>query len=1138
MEAPRRYALIPGMNEPGIDRLLSGLDGPAAAAVLLQRLGFRRPRAFTPAGLPDSVRRLRRSDRGTLTGYLVELRGELAPGQVQQCARFLRSLDAVRHHLLLLVDGCWRRVVLACDAPAAGVRSVAFDRTQVRPADIEVLRDLEPQPGEGDSAAALRLLRALDRGRVGSRFFRDVVAVRDRMARCWEGVPLRAGAERDGLALLVLSRLTFLYFLQRRGLLAGDHAFLPRLLREWLHERRVRRSTFYRARLRVLFFGVLNRRPERRTAVARSFGALPYLNGGLFEVHRLERNRPQLDLPDEAVTSAFTDLLEKYRFTTNTEAAAGELDAGGVDPEMLGRIFEGLMPGERRDRTGTFYTPAPMVDRVVTDTLALHLSAACDAQAADIRSMLARARDPLVPRASLEAGTAAALETTLGSIRILDPACGSGAFLLGALEQVAALRLGIADARASSGTTPVERGSVLTALRRETIARSLHGVDLLEDAALICSLRLWLTLVPHADSPADVPPLPNLDRRVRQGDALVDPLDIGASIAGRPLDTTAPPELRALTALLERLSQEYLVAEPDARPALRTQLAAVERRVARAWLGAHERRIDWEARELHARAGDMDLFGQPATHAHAATRRLDALERRRAELAAFSDEACGRRRLPFFSFRVHFAEAHDGFDIIVSNPPWVRAHRWPPATRRLLRDRYQVCSAAGWPAAARLVGAPGAGAQVDLSLLFLERSVHLLRRGGTLGMLLPAKLLRSLYAGGARELLARSMHIAALEDHSLDHRTIFDADAFTCVLLARRPTDDLQPAPPVRVTLRRRGREPLSFRVTPDELPLVAGDARSPWLLAPPGCRDALRRMQQSGAPLGESLEIRRGVITGANEVMVVRDVEPKLGDIAHVRTEGYHRALSPQTRKAYAGWVEASAIRPALRGTDVAPWRTLVRRHLLWSPCNDDARLTPPARLGRFLRRHRGRLRQRDHELGTLQRLSRLTLGHKVVWSDLASDLRAAAVPPHVRCVTGATTPVVPLNSVYFIATPSHRESLLLAAYLNSLPIRTFARAIAERAKDAHFRFFAWTIALLPLPPDWRCNPAAEPLLALSTRAHRRGAISAHEQEELDRIVASTYGIDAEGRRSLAAFDAWLRTPVREEDVDDRAAG
>src|SRR5690606_16669117 len=147
-----------------------------------------------------------------------------------------------------------------------------------------------------------------------------------------------------------------------------------------------------------------------------------------------------------------------------------------------------------------------------------------------------------------------AIARAAADVRVLDPACGSGAFLLGTLaclERARALPTGSVDR---------------IAIRRSIVGESLHGVDLLEDAALICSLRLWLSLIPRCDTTADVPPLPNLDRRIRQGDALVDPLDIGNAWAGRPLSSNAPTGMRSFMSRLTSASQHYMTSDPESRP--------------------------------------------------------------------------------------------------------------------------------------------------------------------------------------------------------------------------------------------------------------------------------------------------------------------------------------------------------------------------------------------------------------------------------------------------------------------------------------------------------------------------------------------------------------------------------------------
>jgi hypothetical protein len=1093
--------------------LLRDAGSRSGVRALLRRLGFQQPLRRLPArARPPGARAAAMTCNGTLAAFVVELRDEPDADSVPRVGRALRAHDRVRHHLLVLADVTGQRLAFACSSPATPLRHVVIDLCDLRPADLEVVEEMLPPPGEGPSATALRIARALDRSRAGARFFRDVVGVRDLLARSWTGVSTAAAADRDALSLLLLSRLMFLYFLQHRGLLAGRGDFLPALLRDWRRQRHA--TSFYRARLRPLFFEALNRRPERRPPRAAAFGTLPYLNGGLFEKHALEVRHAALDVRDDVLVRVFDGLLEKYRFTSEGAGQRDNEPGIAVDPEMLGRIFEGLMPGERRGRTGTYYTPAPLVDRVVGMALARHLAERCGMAVPLAARLLDGAVDDVPDTIRTAAGD------VLRSVRVLDPACGSGAFLLGALTRIAA------SVAALDG--PVHHGYADTDLRRHVVGESLHGVDLLEDAALICCLRLWLALVPRRADAGDVPPLPNLDRRVRQGDALVDPLDIGESIAGRAAHTDGAPALRALARRMEPVSRRYLAAEPHERAVLRRQLQRLEASLARAWLRDLDARLTTQVREYAARSADVDLFGEPLPHARAAAAALQAARRRLDELASFRREATGGGRLPFFSFRVHFAEAADGFDIIVSNPPWIRAHRWPTGARMLLRERYDVCANAGWPYAARLVRqSSAAGAQVDLALLFLERSVRLLRQHGTLALLLPAKLFRSLYAAGARELLLTATRLGVIEDFALDHRGMFDADAFTGVIVATSEQQATHVAAgdggEVEVTLGRAGTQPLRFRMATAELPLRVGDARSPWLLAPPGCAAALRVMQAAGPPLGEQLAIRRGAMTRANDVLLVRDVEVKLGDNARIRADGYYRATARGDRSRWSAWVEASTLRPALRGGDITAWRAQPGRHVAWVPRNDEPGAATPPRLERYLRRHRATLRQQPHELGTLHRLSPRMLGHKVVWSDLAADLRAAAVPPGVRCITGIETPVVPLNTVYFVATDALDESLLLAAFLNSLPVRVFARTIAERAKDAHFRFFAWTVGVLPLPRGWRTNGHAQRLLAIARAAHADGRITDDARRELDAIVARSYGLDEDDVAHLRHFDAWL---------------
>ena len=185
--------------------------------------------------------------------------------------------------------------------------------------------------------------------------------------------------------------MLFLYFVQSKGWLDGRGDFIARAVDDCLGRRR----PLHRDLLRPLFFGALNR-PLAAAGRDRDgdSAAMPFLNGGLFEPHVLER-RWKVDVPTPAWRDAFDTLFEAFHFTTR------EGDGSVVAPDMLGRVFEGLMDPDQRHRSGTYYTPASLVERVVVSRVDVH------------------ATHSSVPLA----------DTT-----ILDPAVGSGAFLLGALR--------------------------------------------------------------------------------------------------------------------------------------------------------------------------------------------------------------------------------------------------------------------------------------------------------------------------------------------------------------------------------------------------------------------------------------------------------------------------------------------------------------------------------------------------------------------------------------------------------------------------------------------------------------------------------------------------------------------------------
>ncbi|MGH7627971.1 MAG: hypothetical protein ACREOF_00975, partial [Gemmatimonadales bacterium] len=225
----------------------------------------------------------------------------------------------------------------------------------------------------GPLAYAARAAEALEGEGVSRRFFRSFRATLDRMAAALPGP--QPEVERHTLALLQLTRVLVLYFVQSKGWLDGRTDFLARSVDDCLTQRR----HLHRDLLEPLFFGTLNRPPHARSQVPRRFGRVPFLNGGLFEPHRLERRRRHM-LPNAIWRDAFDSLFERFHFTVDERGRPGL-----VAPDMLGRVFEGVMEPVARRRSGTFYTPAPLVHALVRAALAAWLAprARCSEERAD-----------------------------------------------------------------------------------------------------------------------------------------------------------------------------------------------------------------------------------------------------------------------------------------------------------------------------------------------------------------------------------------------------------------------------------------------------------------------------------------------------------------------------------------------------------------------------------------------------------------------------------------------------------------------------------------------------------------------------------------------------------------------------------
>jgi len=985
---------------------------------ILKELGFPSPllplddTAVTALGLPAHVRGASvNQGTGALRALAIEidlaydLREALtgaATALSRRASQFLWIVVAVRPAVSEMAIVCWRS-----SGTRVRIASLLCQTDHVLPSDAETLCMLGSVGGESALLTHARWLDVLGREAITGRFFRALEATVIELGASLSGRVI--ASERRELALLYSSRLIFLAFLESRGWLNGDFCFLANTFESCLSKG----GKYQKRLLEPLFFGTLNTRIRARAQRARDFGRIPFLNGGLFARSALEKQRRSSFFSDEAFGNAFGNLLSRYRFTGREDSA--HWSEASIDPEILGKAFEALMASGERKKSGAFYTPQSLVESLADHALQSAVEQSSDGSRLD----------------------------RLRALKILDPACGSGAFLVHLLERVSTLRRQSGD-----------EGSIAD-IRRRVLSSSIFGVDLNPMAVWLCELRLWLSIVIESDEsdPMRIEPLPNLDRHIRVGDSLAAGSfdDRGSVVGSRKLAT---------------LRTRYMRGVGPRKRTLGRELDRLERASATDVLARRRVRLTVDRKEMLLLLRGRDLFGLRHPPDRATQLRLVALRQGLREIGDRIKALRAGAALPF-SFDAHFSDiaAAGGFDVVIGNPPWVRLHRIDASSRQKFRQEFRVYRRAAWRSGAERAGAGhGFAAQVDLAALFVERACGLTRPGGVIAYLLPTKLWRSLAGGGVRELLLDYTDIISIEDLA-ETRSEFDAAVYPSMLVARKRAPASRAEEPasegkngseecITVTIRT-SQGGKRWRCSPDRLSIDGPG--SPWLLLPGAVRRSFDHVTRSGVPLRITPFGRPqlGVKTGCNDAYIV-SVESVDGIVARISTPDR------------TGEIERALLRPLIRGETLGAWKlTGQSEYVIWPHCDNGASLRELPPLGReWLLPFRDALVHRTDLHGSRRWWSVFrTEGAafdqpRVIWADFGLRPRAIVVAENDR--------FVPLNTCYIVRIPKIRDALALAAILNSPLAPAWLNAVAEPARGGYRRYLGWTMGMLPVPSRW----------------------------------------------------------------------
>ncbi len=628
-------------------------------------------------------------------------------------------------------------------------------------------------------------------------------------------------AEREWYASLMLNRMMFIYFIQKRGFLDGDTDYLRNRLEAMRTSHgKDRFQSFYRLFLMRLFHEGLGQPvADRSPELAALLGQVPYLNGGLFDVHDLEQDNPEIQIPDAAFKQIF-NFFDAYQWHLDDRPLHDDKE---INPDVLGYIFEKYINQKqmgayytKEDITGYIsrntiipflferakkhcpiaFTPGGGVWRLLSDnpdryfyeavrhgiTYDIHRDKAL-AEKRELPPQIASGLNDVSQRAGwnkaapseyalptetwreyvarreryqevhakLASGEVTSINDLitynldiekfaqdviaesegpelvrafwkgLDTISVLDPTCGSGAFLFAALNILEPIYTACLESmqgflddlkRSKRKHSPGKMSDfrkVLQQVREHASERyfifksimvsSLYGVDIMEEAVEICKLRLFLKLVAQLDSYEQVEPLPDIDFNVRPGNTLVG--------------------FTSLEEVKEVLSADLI--KQLSLPQIKERAEIADRAFRR-------------FREMQTEHGmAADVFANAKSDLR---KRLDDL---RAELDRYlasehgvktEDQTANKRwrdsHQPFHWFVEFYGIMHSGgFDVIVGNPPYVEIPK--NLSRSVLVDNFST-ALYSW------------SRDENVYVLVVERSEEILSKSGKFGMVLPLSL--------------------------------------------------------------------------------------------------------------------------------------------------------------------------------------------------------------------------------------------------------------------------------------------------------------------------------------------------------------------------------------------------------------
>jgi len=682
----------------------------------------------------------------------------------------------------------------------------------------------------------------------------------------------------DDFAKKTLGQLVFLYFIQKKGWMGvgrdadwgkGDKKFLRNLF----EKKYVEYKNFFNDVLEPLFYQAL---ASDRGASA-WFDSLkcriPFLNGGLFEpINGYEYDKTDLTINNNLFAEIFK-IFDLYNFTVKEDEPLEKEVA--IDPEMLGKVFENLLPENIRKGNGAFYTPREIVHYMCQESLINYLYTKVNTKNVPLTEdekkkqltlfkkekkqeqlvLTKEVFEEIVPKEDISVlihkgdsqyinekrgieedlpqsikENARAIDKALEDIKVCDPAIGSGAFPVGMMNEIIRARMALNNCETFKNN--ISRTAYN--FKRHTIENSIYGVDIDSGAVEIAKLRFWLSLVVDEESIKTIKPLPNLDYKIMQGNSLI------SSYEGIDFDEIVEnykPNTQLTLNLFDSKSKDII-----------EELRKKQLEFLNTPYSTKKGEIKQEIEELIVELIKAELEERAKKSGKSEFDIEDHIR----------NFAQNKENRNFFPWKLFFADAFEngGFDVVIGNPPYVQLQKFKgDPIQKLYKDaNFKVHDSNG-----------------DIYCLFYEKGVNVLKNQGYLCFITSNKWMRAGYGEKLRAFFTDYTNPVQLIDFA--GFTVFDSATVDVNILLTQKTNNKKNTLACSMGKNFNGLNQLSVYISQNSA-LQKFNSNS-WCILNPLEQSIKEKIEKIGTPLKNwDVNIYRGVLTGLNEAFIIDGVK------------------------------------------------------------------------------------------------------------------------------------------------------------------------------------------------------------------------------------------------------------------------